>query len=86
VETERAKDRKTYLLDCWRGKLNEVPSKFMIETAIEDSDEWVHSFYYYNDEIPNEQDFITSIADYLTFEFSMITHGRKYLFENKEVK
>ncbi len=83
VETERAKDRKSYLLDCWRGKKTEVPSNFMVETVVEDSDEWIHSFYYYNDEIPSEQAFMDSIADYLTFEFSMITHGKGYLFEQE---
>jgi type I restriction-modification system DNA methylase subunit len=81
VETERAKDRKSYMLDCWRGKIDDAPSKFMVKTTVEDTDEWIHSFYYYNDEIPTEQDFMKSIADYLTFEFSMIAHGRGYLFE-----
>lgn len=81
VETERAKDRKTYLLDCWRDKIEEFPSKFMVQTTLEASDEWLHSFYYYNDEIPTEEDFMNSIADYLTFEFNMISHGRGYLFE-----
>jgi hypothetical protein len=81
VETERAKDRRSYMLDCWRGKITNAPSKFMVTTTTCDTDEWIHSFYYYNDEIPTEQDFINSIADYLTFEFSMIAHGRGYLFE-----
>jgi len=81
VETERAKDRKSYMLSCWRGEIADAPSKFMVQTKIEDTDEWIHSFYYYNDEIPSEQDFMKSIADYLTFEFSMVTSGRKYLFE-----
>jgi type I restriction-modification system DNA methylase subunit len=80
VETERAKDRRSYMLDCWRDKITDAPSKFMVTTTVEDTDEWIHSFYYYNDEIPTEQDFLNSIADYLTFEFSMITHGRGYLF------
>lgn len=84
VETERAKDKKQYLLDCWRGKLSDYPSSFMVETTVEDSDEWLHSFYYYNDEIPTEQDFLNSIADYLTFEFNMISHGRGYLFDAKD--
>ncbi len=84
VETERAKDRGAYILDCWRDKITEVPSKFMVKTTIEESDEWLHSFYYYNDEIPSEEDFMKSIADYLTFEFSMIAQGRGYLFEPKE--
>ena len=80
VETERARDRKQFLLDCWKGKVKEFPCSFMVESTVEDTDEWLHSFYYYNDEIPTEQDFLNSIADYLTFEFNMITHGRDYLF------
>lgn len=80
VETETAKDKKQRLLDCFRGK-REDPTKFMVETTIEADDEWLHSFYYFNDEIPTEKDFQKTIADYLTFEFDMITHGRGYLFE-----
>jgi len=81
VETERAKDRKSYMLSCWYGEIEDAPSKFMVQTAIEDTDEWIHSFYFYNDEIPSEHDFISSIADYLTFEFNMISHGKGYLFK-----
>ena len=84
VETENAKDRRKYLLDCWRGKIVDAPSDFMVETVIEAGDEWLHSFYYYNDEIPGESDFAESLADYLTFEFSMIARGRGYLFGMKE--
>lgn len=84
VETERAEDRRKYLLKCWRGEISEVPSKFMVQTKVDETDEWIHSFYYYNDEIPTEQDFVNSIADYLTFEFSMMTHGRGYLLERGE--
>jgi len=51
-----------------------------VRTNIEDTDEWIHSFYYYNDEIPMEQDFIDSVADYMTFEFNMVAHGYTYLF------
>ena len=31
----------------------------------------------------NQEDFMNSIADYLTFEFNMVTHGKGYLFEQK---
>lgn len=78
-ETERAKDRKQYLLDCWRGNVN-PPSKFMVYVSVEASDEWIHSFYYYNDETPKESEFVNSLADYLTFEANMIFHGRGYIF------
>lgn len=84
VETETAKDKLAKLLDCYRNKA-EAPSRFMVETTVEASDEWLHSFYYFNDEIPSEADFQKTIADYLTFEFDMITHGRGYLFEKEEV-
>lgn len=84
VETERAKDKKFYLLDCWRGKIKDAPSKFMVETTIEPGDEWLHSFYYYNDELPADKDFDDTVADYLTFEFNMIAHGREYLFGAKK--
>ena len=84
VETERAKDKKFYLLDCWRGKIKDAPSKFLVETTIEPQDEWLHSFYYYNDELPADIDFKNTVADYLTFEFNMIAHGREYLFPRKK--
>ena len=73
------KDKKQHLLDVWFGK-NEAPTKFCVETTIEADDEWLHSFYYFNDEIPSEEDFKKTVADYLTFEVNMITHGRGYLF------
>ncbi len=73
------KDKKQHLLDVWFGK-NEAPTKFCVETTIEADDEWLHSFYYFNDEIPSKEDFKKTVADYLTFEVNMITHGRGYLF------
>ncbi|MDH5365695.1 MAG: SAM-dependent methyltransferase [Cyclobacteriaceae bacterium] len=83
VETERAKSQKSHLLNCW---LHDAPaeSKFMVKTTIESDDEWLHSFYYFNDEIPKAEDFEKTIADYLTFEFGMIAQGKSYLFENQE--
>ena len=80
VETVSAKDKKQHLLDVWFGRI-QAESKFCVETTVEADDEWLHSFYYFNDEIPTEADFEKVIADYLTFEVNMITHGRGYLFE-----
>lgn len=83
VETTRAISQKALLLDCW---LHDKPAetKFMVKTTIEPEDEWLHSFYYFNDEIPREEDFKKTIADYLTFEFNMVMQGREYLFEDVE--
>lgn len=82
VETIHAKDKKQHLLDVWFDRL-EAPTKFCVKTTIDADDEWLHSFYYFNDEIPTESDFEKTIGDYLTFEFSMIMQGRKYLFEDE---
>lgn len=85
-ETASAKDKRQHLLDVWFGRI-EAETKFCVETTIEAEDEWLHAFYYFNDEIPSEKDFENTMADYLTFEFNMITHGRGYLFEDsKEAK
>ncbi|MEC7545689.1 MAG: N-6 DNA methylase [Pseudomonadota bacterium] len=81
IETEQAKDRKQHLLDVWFNRI-EAESKFCVSTTVEADDEWLHSFYYFNDEIPTEAEFEKTIGDYLTFEFSMIMQNRAYLFES----
>lgn len=80
VETERAKERKAHLLACWFDR-EDAESKFMVKTVIDANDEWLHSFYYFNDEIPTDNDFEKTMADYLTFEFNMIVHRKAYLFK-----
>ena len=83
VETERAKERKSHLLDVW---LHDAPadSRFLVKTTIEPEDEWLHSFYYFNDEIPKAEDFEKTISDYLTFEFNIIAQGKGDLLENNK--
>lgn len=82
MPTTRAESRKKELLDCWfQGK--PAPNSFIVRSTVEPDDEWLHSFYYFNEEIPSEQDFEMAMADYLTFEFNMRTHGRSYLFDNE---
>lgn len=83
IETEQAKDKKQHLLDVWFDRI-ESETKFCVKTTIEADDEWLHSFYYFNDEIPKEEEFEKTIGDYLTFEFSMIMQNREYLFEDNQ--
>lgn len=79
VEGDTAKDKRQHLLDVWNDII-EAPSKFCVQSTAEPTDEWLHSFYYFNDEIPTDADFEKSIGDYLTFEFSMVMQNREYLF------
>lgn len=81
VEGDSAKDKRQHLLDVWFWRVK-APSKFCVESTVQSDDEWLHSFYYFNDEIPTDADFEKTIGDYLTFEFSMVMQNREYLFED----
>lgn len=80
IETEQAKDKKQHLLDVWFNRID-TKTKFCVKTTVEATDEWLHSFYYFNDDIPSDEEFEKTINDYLSFEFSMIMRGRGDLFE-----
>lgn len=83
IETEGAKDKKQHLLDVWFNKI-EAETKFCVYTTIESTDEWLHGFYYFNDEIPTDKELTETIGKYLTFEFSMIMQDREYLFKDED--
>jgi type I restriction-modification system DNA methylase subunit len=79
VRTKRAEVQHQKLMNAWRND-HDAETKFMVKARIKTDDEWLHSFYYFNDEIPTDADFEKTMADYLTFEFNMLSHGRGYLF------
>ena len=81
LPTPAAPARRKRLLDCWLQGKSE-PSAFVVHSPVSSEDEWLHSFFYFNDEIPS--DFDNAMADFLTFEFGMIAHGRGYLFKKIE--
>ncbi len=83
IETQAAKDKKQHLLDVWFDRID-ADTHFCVKTTITDTDEWLHSFYYFNDEIPTDADFDKTVSDYLTFEFSMVMQGREYLFNGDD--
>lgn len=80
VETQRALERKEHLLQCWKFD-KETESKFMVKSKVTDDDEWLHSYFYFNDEIPPQKMFYQTMGDYLSFEFSMIMKGKDYMFK-----
>lgn len=82
VETERAKGRRQFLMSCWKYDAP-AETRFIVRSTVKPEDEWLHSYFYFNDEIPTDADFEKTMADYLTFEFNMIVHGRGYLFESR---
>lgn len=83
VKTERAIERKKHLIECWLYN-KPAESKFMVETKIKPNDEWVHGFYYFNDDIPLENDFEEIISSYLSFELDMVMKNKEFLFEEDD--
>lgn len=41
----------------------------------------MHSFFYFNDDIPTDDEFEKVIGDYLSCEFTMVMRNRKHLFD-----
>lgn len=83
VETPSAKDKRQRLLDVWFDRI-EATNDFCVETRVQAEDEWLHSFYYFDEEPPSEQEFEDTVSDYLSFQLDMLLHGRGYLFEDGE--
>ena len=81
IHTPKADELKKKLIECWHNN-RPANNKFMVRAKVSSSDEWLHAFYYFNENIPTENDFMKTMADYITFEFNMICHGREYLFKD----
>lgn len=79
------KGKREHLLDVLEGNEDD-DTKFIVKTTVKATDEWLHSFYYFNDDIPEESEFEEAMADYLTFQFEMFSHGKGHLFVDEENK
>jgi restriction enzyme bgcI subunit alpha len=84
IDDGTAKKKRQYLFDVISGNEDEYTTQFMVKSTIQPDDEWLHSFYYFNDTIPSDEDFEKTIADYLSFQFDMCVHGRAYLFKGDQ--
>lgn len=79
VETESAKDKKQHMLDVWYDRVEDT-TDFCVKTTVKADDEWLHSYFYFDDTLPSDDEFEKVISNYMTFEYSMILSGRTYLF------
>lgn len=84
IPTESSKDKEKYLLDVYFDRID-APTNVIVKSAITFEDEWLHNHFYFNDRIPEPEDFLKTVQDYLAFKFDQTVHGRGYLFEGKEV-
>lgn len=76
------KSKKEFLLDVLRG-YEEADNDFIVKSPVTWNDEWLHSYFYFNDTPPTKDVFLEVMSDYLAFEFEMKVKGKEYLFENK---
>lgn len=58
-------------------------TSFMVKSSIVAEDEWLHSYFYFNDSIPTPEAFEKVVQDYLAFKFDQKVHGRSYLFDEE---
>lgn len=78
-------EKRRYLLDNINGDIYDIRNEFVVKSPITAEDEWLHSYFYFNDKIPEPEEFAKTVQDYLSFKFDQTVHGRGYLFDD-EVK
>lgn len=74
VDTGLADSRRKHLLDVLDGSVQSDTS-FIVRSKVTDTDEWQHSYFYFNDQPPAYEDFMATVADYVTWQVDMHSHG-----------
>lgn len=83
VDDGLAADRRKHLLEV----LNDgVPddTRFVVRAEVTPSDEWQHSYFYFNDQPPTYGDFYQTVADYVTWQVDMHTQHLGHLVSPRE--
>lgn len=81
----RAADRRKHVVEVIRDGAPDDTS-FVVRSEVTAIDEWQHSYFYFNDQPPSHEDFYTTVADYLTWQVDMHTHGRGDLITPVQMK
>ncbi|MEW7849531.1 N-6 DNA methylase [Massilia aurea] len=80
-----AASRRKHLLEVLRGEAVD-DTRFIVRSEITAQDEWQHSYFYFNDQPPTVEDFMATVADYLSWQVDMHAHGKGALITPKEKK
>jgi hypothetical protein len=78
VDDGRAADRRKHVLGVVKDGVPD-DTAFVVRSEVTATDEWQHSYFYFNDPPPSYEDFYATVADYLTWQVDMHTHGRGHL-------
>jgi type I restriction enzyme M protein len=74
VDDGRAEDRRKHLLEVLNDGVPE-DTRFVVRSEVTATDEWQHSYFYFNDQPPTYDDFFKTVADFVTWQVDMHTHG-----------
>lgn len=74
VDDGTADSRRKHLLEVLRGDTQD-DSRFIVRSTATPEDEWQHSYFYFNDQPPTEEEFLARTADYMTWLVDMHSHG-----------
>ncbi|RLY91193.1 SAM-dependent DNA methyltransferase [Kocuria tytonicola] len=75
-----ADSRRKHLFEVLRGDAQD-DTRFIVRSTITPEDEWQHSYFYFNDQPPTEAEFMSTVADYITWQTDMQTHGHGDLIQ-----
>ena len=78
VDDGRAKDRRKHLLSVLKDGAPD-DTRFIVRSEVAATDEWQHSYFYFNDQPPTKEEFEKVFADYVTWQVDMHTHGLGHL-------
>ncbi|ALQ32641.1 restriction endonuclease BgcI [Arthrobacter sp. YC-RL1] len=74
VDTGIADSRRRHLIDVINGDA-QADTGFIVRSEVMPEDEWQHSYFYFNDQPPQYEDFLATAADYVTWQVDMHAHG-----------
>jgi type I restriction enzyme M protein len=69
-----AASRRKHLLEVLRGAADDS-TRFIVRSEVTADDEWQHAYFYFNDQPPTIDDFMATVADYLSWQVDMHAHG-----------
>ena len=74
VDDGTVASRRKHLLEVLRGDAQDDTS-FIVRSEVTAEDEWQHSYFYFNDVPPTYEDFMKTVADYVSWQVDMHAHG-----------
>lgn len=68
------KSRRKHLLSVLNDGTPDDTS-FIVRSEVTATDEWQHSYFYFNDQPPTYDDFLKTVANYVSWQVDMHAHG-----------